>query len=609
MPPVVDPMLRTRAERQLREVRDHLERAERRERRAIEAVHPDHRASAVNLVHYVELRRHDIRALQLDLASLGLSSLGRAESAVMRTIDTVLEVLAMLDGRTTAGNATTEPADGSASLTRNAQRLLGPSPAGRRTRVMVTMPAEAATDAELVDRLVRAGMDVARINTAHDDLRTWSQMHQRVRDAAARHGRSVTVAYDLAGPKLRTGALRPGPPVMRIRPARDAFGRVVSPARLLLTGSTSPEVAPPGDVVVVPVQDGRWPGRRRVGEEIRVVDTRGASRRWRVVETGAAGCLVTAERTAYLSTDLHLEVDGADDETAIADLAPIPAAHRVARGDTVVVRASSEPGLPTGPGEEHVIGCSLPEVLAHVRVGERMSFDDGKLGGIVRRVDVGEAHVEITEARSHVVKLRGEKGINLPDTDLPTAALTDADVAVLDVVAARADLVSLSFVRRPDDVLRLQDELVARDAGDTGIVLKIENAAAFERLPELLLVAMRSRRLGVMIARGDLAVEIGFTRMAEVQEEILWLCEAAHVPVIWATQVLDTLARTGQASRAEITDAAMGDRAECVMLNKGPYITDAIEVLHSILARMQEHQQKKRSLLRRLRSWDREPIG
>ena len=139
MPPVVDPMLRTRAERQLREVRDHLERAERRERRAIEAVHPDHRASAVNLVHYVELRRHDIRALQLDLASLGLSSLGRAESAVMRTIDTVLEVLAMLDGRTTAGNATTEPADGSASLTRNAQRLLGPSPAGRRTRVMVNM--------------------------------------------------------------------------------------------------------------------------------------------------------------------------------------------------------------------------------------------------------------------------------------------------------------------------------------------------------------------------------------------------------------------------------------------------------------------------------------
>ena len=59
--------------------------------------------------------------------------------------------------------------------------------------------------------------------------------------------------------------------------------------------------------------------------------------------------------------------------------------------------------------------------------------------------------------------------------------------------------------------------------------------------------------------------------MAEVQEEILWICEAAHVPVIWATQVLETLAKEGMPSRAEITDAAMGHRAECVMLNKGPH--------------------------------------
>jgi pyruvate kinase len=115
---------------------------------------------------------------------------------------------------------------------------------------------------------------------------------------------------------------------------------------------------------------------------------------------------------------------------------------------------------------------------------------------------------------------------------------------------------------------------------------------------------MRSPHIGVMIARGDLAVEVGFERLAEVQEEIMWACEAAHVPVIWATQVLDTLARTGQPSRAEVTDAAMSERAECVMLNKGPYIADAIEALDSILTRMSHHQDKKRSLLRRLHSWD-----
>jgi pyruvate kinase len=114
---------------------------------------------------------------------------------------------------------------------------------------------------------------------------------------------------------------------------------------------------------------------------------------------------------------------------------------------------------------------------------------------------------------------------------------------------------------------------------------------------------MRGEKVGVMIARGDLAVECGWERLAEVQEEILWICEAAHVPVVWATQVLETVAKDGRPSRAEITDAAMGQRAECVMLNKGPHILDAIRILDNILRRMQEHQRKKRTLLRRLAFW------
>ncbi|HSO90807.1 MAG TPA: pyruvate kinase [Arthrobacter sp.] len=116
---------------------------------------------------------------------------------------------------------------------------------------------------------------------------------------------------------------------------------------------------------------------------------------------------------------------------------------------------------------------------------------------------------------------------------------------------------------------------------------------------------MKWADVGVMIARGDLAVEAGFERLAEVQEEMLWTCEAAHVPVIWATQVLDTLARTGQPSRAAVADAAMAQRAECGMLNKGPFINDDISMLADILGRMKDHTRKRRSTLRRLRAWDR----
>ena len=90
--------------------------------------------------------------------------------------------------------------------------------------------------------------------------------------------------------------------------------------------------------------------------------------------------------------------------------------------------------------------------------------------------------------------------------------------------------------------------------------------------------------------------------MAEMQEEILWLCEAAQVPVIWATQVLEGLAKEGVPTRAEVTDAAMANRAECVMLNKGLHILDAIHMLDNVLTRMAGHQHKKTPQLRALQS-------
>jgi pyruvate kinase len=179
-------------------------------------------------------------------------------------------------------------------------------------------------------------------------------------------------------------------------------------------------------------------------------------------------------------------------------------------------------------------------------------------------------------------------------------ALTKRDIADLRFVVQHADIVGLSFVRRPEDVAALQAELERLNAADIGIALKIETQDAFEHLPAILLQALRSRHVGVMIARGDLAVECGWERMAEAQEEILWICEAAHVPVIWATQVLENLAKRGAPSRAEITDAAMGERAECVMLNKGPHLVEAVRVLDNILCRMEAHQSKKSARLRRL---------
>jgi pyruvate kinase len=246
------------------------------------------------------------------------------------------------------------------------------------------------------------------------------------------------------------------------------------------------------------------------------------------------------------------------------------------------------------------IGVTLPEIFSDVRPGENIWFDDGKIGGVIRHLDKTKISIEVTKARETGENLRADKGINLPDTELTLPALTADDIALLPFVARHVDAVEYSFVRRPSDIHLLQTELAKIGGTELGIVLKIETRKAFERLPELILAAMRSPRVGVMIARGDLAVECGFERTGELQEEIMWIAEAAHVPVIWATQVLENLAKKGQPSRAEITDAAMAERAECVMLNKGPYMIEAVKVLDDVLRRMQCHQAKKSALLRPL---------
>jgi pyruvate kinase len=413
---------------------------------------------------------------------------------------------------------------------------------------------------------------------------------------------------DLGGPKLRTGSLCPGPRVVRISPRRDRLGVVTAPAVLWLTAN-HPDVSLPPRSTVVPVDDAEWLDRRREGDRLELIDSRHAVRQWVVAAAGPDGCMVTTSQTAYVSSGLKLICTTADDEDAVAigELPEVEQAHRVELGDHLTLTRSLEPSPATPAGVAHRIGCTLPEVFVQAKRGERVWLDDGKIGGDITRVTPDEIDVHITDVRPGGVNLKAGKGINLPDTDLRLDALTHKDLDDLEFVARHADMVNLSFVRSPADVEALQAALERHDATDVGIVLKIENVAAFEHLPELLLTAMRSRKVGVMIARGDLAVEVGFERLAEVQEEILWACEAAHVPVIWATQVLDTLARTGQPSRAEITDAAMSERAECVMLNKGPHIIDAIHTLDSILTRMQHHQHKKRSLLRRLQAWDHSP--
>lgn len=598
----------------LRTLREQMLVSERSLAVQLSRVSADNLASARNLVHYLALRQQDRRPLQDKLAWLGLSSLGRAESHVLANLDKVMGILHRLTGQAWEERSSDEPVGINSSrklLERHTAALLGTQPHDRAVRIMVTLPSEARLDYGLVHQLVATGMDIARINCAHDEPDAWASMADHVRRAAKALGRPVRILMDLGGPKLRTGLVAPGPCVLKLKPACDPLGQVVDNARVGLRpfGSQMPVAGASMHIGVEP----QWLERLAADDWLKLVDARGARRDLHIVECSSTGALAECDKTIYFVPETRLKRRGRHQgyglrSTTIADLPRKRGSLWLQRGDTLCL---TNEGV-AEPMERHAIGahptvvtiaCTLPEVFSQVCVGERIWFDDGRIGGVIREVGPAGLSVEIVHTDSDGSRLAGDKGINLPDSQLDLPALTDKDINDLAVVARHADLVGLSFVQHGRDIEALRTHLDALRAHAIGIVLKIETRRAFENLPELLLSAMASQSAGVMIARGDLAVECGYERLAEVQEEILWAAEAAHMPVIWATQVLETLAQTGQTSRAEITDAAMGERAECVMLNKGPHILDAMRVLDDILKRMQSHQTKKRSLLRALGAW------
>ena len=577
-----------------------------------------YRASARNLIHYVGLRQYDLRDFQMELSAFGLSSLGRVEAQTLAGLDAVLAALHKLDRRKLIRSTETLPPvdfeTGPQLLAGHTNELLGPEPAGRGVRIMVTMPSEAAIDYKLVRDLLRAGMDVMRVNCAHDDAFAWRRMVENLRRAERKVGRQCKVLMDLGGPKLRTGRIEVEHHLVHWKPARDIRGLVTSPARIWLSHAGAAS-APSSDLVVLPVQQ-TLVRLFRKGDTVFVKDTRGRMRALDVVRTAKNGAEAASTRTAHVLQGALVRLRRAGRTLIESHVGALPAIEEpliLRKGDRLIVTSGEQA---SGPLMRRPSGrlknlpripCTLPQVFAEVRSGERIFFDDGKIEGTIKRVNKKQLEVQITDAAHDGSKLRSDKGINLPDTKINLPPLTEKDLADLPFVVKYADMVGLSFVRRPEDVILLAKHIAKLGATGIGVVLKIENRTAFDQLPRILLAGLRTPPLGVMVARGDLAVEVGFERLAEVQEEMLWFCEAAHVPVIWATQVLENMAQTGKPSRAEVTDAAMSGRAECVMLNKGPHVIEAVRFLDNVLERMQLHQQKKRSMLRKLSISEIEP--
>ncbi|HZY38161.1 MAG TPA: pyruvate kinase [Mucilaginibacter sp.] len=454
--------------------------AEDRKKQGIALVMPAYHNSAVNLVDYLAVRSQNVESLQKKLHGMGLSSMASSESHIKAQLNNIMHWL---------GHDKQEPSEidaesGLRHLEQNIHSLFGKPVRSDAPPIMVTFDTNFGEDFQLMCDLLENGMQVARINCAHDDEHVWAKMIFNLQKAMDKMNLPCKVYMDMAGPKIRTQ-------IISKKPKHDT-----------------------------------------------------------------------------LKVELDQEVVLTDESNPVKN--------------------------------KKCICCTLQGIVEKLRPGHRVYFDDGLFEAVVERIAGNYATLKITRISAKKPVIKSEKGVNFPDTPLQINPITAYDEQCLPFIATHADMMGFSFVNNAADMRQLQLQLARLNRPDLPIIAKIETNQAVNNLPAIILQGMQQNLTGVMIARGDLAVEIGFERMSEIQDEILWICEAAHTPVIWATQVLESMNKAGLATRGEITDAAHAAEADCVMINKGGHTIEVLKTLNNILRRSRKNNFKNRRLFRKL---------
>ncbi|MGA7368032.1 MAG: pyruvate kinase [Nitrososphaeraceae archaeon] len=559
-----------------------------------------------NLLCYLVLREQNLSDLQIRLAEVGLASLAMSESNVLFSIEQVLKHFGIRPVNTSS-LLKIDPQSGRLLMSLRSKLMFGLMPKERRTHIMVTLDSSDIYQYELID-----GMDIARINCAHNTAREWKLLvetlrgveEQLVQNGKGVEGRICMILMDLGGPKIRTGPMElkvrplqiPSPKDIHGRPMRLVEGFLDSEARA--TEVLNLEGAPPSSFVIAisKINYGGL-GGLRIGQKITFKDARdGRPRNLTVLERiSPTRVRIGLEHRAFLKEGIKLEcqINDSDNDRkcsfTVGVTKPQPIEISVEAGNILRLYRDTRLGHggdsnrfsddPTG------ISCTYPSILDQVKVGYKVLIDDGKIEAIVKSSKEEYLELEIVSPHGIVAKIKSNKGINFPDSGIKTPALTQEDIKNLDFIVKHADMVGLSFVHGPQDIYDLHKELTKRNCADLGIVAKIETSDSVHNLARTLIAGLDLPRFAVLIARGDLAVEVGFENLAFIQEDILCLCEAAHVPVILATQILESLTESGLRSRPEIADALiMGRRVECVMLSNGPNILEAIRTLARLLS-------------------------
>lgn len=574
----------------------------------------DNNKSLKNLKEYLNLRSIDAVELQHKLSSIGLSSLSHAQSCVVDSINKDIEILSKLTGKEyfPDPNEQVLSYEESKKLMINNINVFGAKddesdPHSFKTRVMVTLPSEAVDNEKLISDLILSGTSVLRINTAHDDPQTWHQMAKIIQNENIKQNKDTKIYVDLAGPKNRTGTIKKvfnpfkigswrNPKVVELIPRskegatshkalKNNIGELL-PARLVVSDEMYEACKTKSKIYVNDIERAKDIPFRLIKENDKIFAF--ANKKITIFKHSTIQC------GKILSDIYNIELS--------------PQEIRLFIDDEFIITPKDMEGFTNYKHDDNkiysaIIGCTNKEIFPYVKEGDEIYIDDGKIGCVVTAIEDIGLICRVFLAKANGTILKEEKGINFPNTDLDISAITPIDEENFDHIVAFADIIGLSFAQSADDIKKLQAMLKEKDKEDIAIAPKIETKMALENLPQIFEQLLKSKNYAVMIARGDLAIEIGFENLPYIQDEIFDICEAAHVPVIYATQILEGKMKNNLPSRAEVTDAGFAQRADCVMLNKGPYVVDTVIILKNILRKAHMIFQKNRQLLSICKTW------
>lgn len=246
-------------------------------------------------------------------------------------------------------------------------------------------------------------------------------------------------------------------------------------------------------------------------------------------------------------------------------------------------------------GTKEICTVSYKGLANDVVKGNLILIDDGLVGLRVEDVIGDEIHCVVEN--SGIVK--NHKGVNVPGVKINLPALTPKDISDIEFgITQGIDFIAASFVRKASDVLAIKEVLENNNATDIQIISKIENQEGVDNLDEILQVSD-----GLMVARGDLGVEIPTEEMPIVQKEMIKKCNELGKPVITATQMLDSMIRNPRPTRAEVTDVANAiyDGTDAIMLSgetaAGKYPVEAVKTMATIAKRAEETMKNKRDMI------------